>query len=160
MSADSLNRIESWLVQAGLAGASETQSLHGFCDCCRNAGIALSRATLLVDTLHPIHEGRAFRWQADSVEQPTVVEYGPSNVGESAANWQGSPFYRLVETGASELRRRIGAGDAEDFAILRDPSRNEGGRANGLHRFRSSLRCDQHHRRDGMRLLFLDHVEP
>jgi adenylate cyclase len=118
MTVDSLDRIESWLVQAGLAGTSETDSLHGFCDRCRGAGIALSRATLLVDTLHPIHEGRAFRWRVDSVEQPPVIEYGPSNVGESAANWQGSPFYRLVETGANELRRRIGAGDREDFAIL------------------------------------------
>jgi adenylate cyclase len=118
MTVDSLDRIESWLVQAGLAGTSETDSLHGFCDRCRGAGIALSRATLLVDTLHPIHEGRAFRWRVDSFEQPPVIEYGPSNVGESAANWQGSPFYRLVETGANELRRRIGAGDQEEFAIL------------------------------------------
>jgi len=120
MTDESLNRIESWLVQVGLAGASETESLHGFCNRCRDAGIALSRVTLLVDTLHPVHEGRAFRWRADSVEQPTVVEYGPSNVGESAANWQASPFYRLVETGASELRRRIAAGDPADFAALRE----------------------------------------
>ena len=120
MSVDSLNRIESWLVEAGLAGASETELLHGFCDRCRDAGIALSRATLIIDTLHPIHEGRVFRWRADSVEQPAVVEYGPSNVGEAAASWQSSTFYRLVESGASELRRRIGAGDPEDFAILRE----------------------------------------
>ena len=90
MTVDSLNRIESWLVEAGLAGASETESLHGFCDRCREAGIALSRSTVLVDTLHPIHEGRVFRWRADSVEQPPVVEYGPSNVGEAAASWQSS----------------------------------------------------------------------
>ena len=120
MTVDSLNRIESWLVEAGLAGASETESLHGFCDRCRDAGIALSRSLVLVDTLHPVHEGRAFRWRADSVEQPPVVEYGPSNVGESAANWQSSPFYHLVTTGGSELRRQIGAGDPEDFAILRE----------------------------------------
>jgi adenylate cyclase len=119
MSVDSLNRIESWLVEAGLA-AIETELLHGFCDRCRDAGIALSRTTLVVDTLHPIHEGRAFRWRADTVEQPPVVEYGPSNVGESAANWQSSPFYRLRESGASELRRKIGTGDRVDFAILRE----------------------------------------
>ena len=112
MTVDSLNRIESWLVEAGLAGVSEIESLHGFCDRCRGAGIGLSRATLVVDTLHPIHEGRVFRWRADNVEQPAIVEYGPSNVGQAAANWQASTFYRLVETGASELRRRIGAGDA------------------------------------------------
>ena len=118
MSVDSLSRIESWLVEAGLAGLTETEALHGFCDRCRDAGIALSRATVLVDTLHPVHEGRVFRWRADSVEQPPVVEYGPSNVGETAASWQRSPFYHLVTTGATELRRRIGAGDPEDFLIL------------------------------------------
>jgi adenylate cyclase len=116
---DSLNRIESWLIEAGLAGASETESLHGFCDRCRGAGITLSRATLIIDTLHPIHEGRVFRWRVDSAAPP-VVEYGPSNVGEAAANWQSSPFYRLIQTGASELRRRIGTGDTEDFAVLRE----------------------------------------
>jgi adenylate cyclase len=120
MTDDSLNRIESWLVEAGLAGAPEVESLHGFCERCHDAGIALSRSIVLVDTLHPIHEGRAFRWRADSVEQPPVVEYGPSNVGESAANWQSSPFYQLVTTGAHELRRRIGAGDPQDFAVLRE----------------------------------------
>ena len=118
MSVDSLSRIESWLVEAGLAGLTEPEALHGFCDRCRDAGIALSRATVLVDTLHPVHEGRVFRWRADSVEQPPVVEYGPSNVGETAASWQRSPFYHLVTTGATELRRRIGAGDPEDFLIL------------------------------------------
>jgi len=44
MTVDTLNRIESWLVEAGLAGASETESLHGFCNRCRDAGTALSRA--------------------------------------------------------------------------------------------------------------------
>src|SRR5262249_15553838 len=38
----------------------------------------------------------------------------------AAASWQRSPFYRLIETGASELRRRIGAGHTEDFPILTD----------------------------------------
>jgi len=118
MPVDSLNRIESWLVEAGLAGTSETESLHGFCERCRDAGIALSRTTVVVDTLHPIHEGRVFRWRADSVEQPPVVEYGPSNVGEAAARWQSSTFYHLVTSGADELRRRLGADDPEDFAIL------------------------------------------
>ena len=120
MTVDSLNRIESWLVDAGLAGVSETESLHGFCDRCRDAGITLSRSTVIVDTLHPTHEGHVFRWRADSVEQPPVIEYGPSNVGEAAASWQSSPYYHLVTSGGNELRRRIGAGDPEDFAILRE----------------------------------------
>jgi len=120
MPVDPLNRIETWLVEAGLAGTSERESLHGFCERCHDAGIPLSRTTVIVDTLHPIHEGRVFRWRADSVEQPPVVEYGPSNVGDAAVSWRSSPFYHLVTTGASELRRRIGAGDPEDFSILRE----------------------------------------
>ena len=115
---DSLDRIESWLIEAGLAGAAEAELLHGFCDRCRGAGIALSRGTLIVDTLHPTHEGHVFRWR-DNIEQPEVVEYGPS-IGEAAARWEASPFYHLVTTGGSELRRRIGAGETEDFAILRE----------------------------------------
>src|SRR5580704_3128781 len=112
MNVDSLTSIESWLVQAGLDGASETESLHAFCERCGDAGVALSRAAAVVDTLHPVHEGRLFRWRVDSVEQPPVVE--------SAANWQSSPFYHLVTTGANELRCQIGAGYPEDFAILRE----------------------------------------
>ena len=120
MTVDPLNRIESWLVEAGLAGASETESLHGFCDRCREAGIALSRATVIVDTLHPIHEGRAFRWRADSVEQPPVVEYGPSNVGEAAASLAEQPLLpsgddRSQRAAPPDRRRRPGG--------LRDPSR-------------------------------------
>lgn len=118
MTIDSPDRIESWLVDAGLAGASETETLHGFCERCGEAGIALSRATLVVDTLHPTHEGHVFRWRAGSAEQPPVVEYGPTNAGEAATAWRASPFYHLVATGASELRRRIGAGEPEDFPIL------------------------------------------
>ncbi len=113
-----LHDIESWLVEAGLAGASETQLLQGFAERCNSAGIVLSRAVLIVDTLHPIHEGRAFRWRADGREQQAVVEYGPSNVGQAAANWQKSPFYRMVQTGAGELRRRLASDARLDFPVL------------------------------------------
>ena len=112
--------ISAWIIEAGLAGLPEPDLLRGFCERAVAIGLPLTRATVGIDTLHPIHEGRVFRWRADSVEQPPMVEYGPSNVGEAAVNWQSSTFYHLVTTGASELRRQIGAGHPEDFAILRD----------------------------------------
>ena len=121
---DSLSGIERWLVEAGLDGATEAQLLDGFCARCGDADIALSRASLIVDTLHPTHEGHVFRWRIDTIE-PEVVEYGPSDVGTAAANWQASPFYKLIATGGNELRRRICAGESEDFAILRE-MRGEG----------------------------------
>ena len=43
---------------------------------------------------------------------------------------------------------------------LRDPSRYESGGADGLRRFRPSLRRDEHHRRDGLCLLVVGNVEP
>jgi adenylate cyclase len=112
------NRIAACLVEGGLGGASETELLDGFCDRCCGAGLQLSRATTVVDTLHPVHEGRVFRWRSEGIEQP-VVEYGPSNQGDAAAEWQKSPFYRLVSTGASELRRCLARGDPIDFPVLR-----------------------------------------
>jgi adenylate cyclase len=116
---DSLKAIADWLVQTGLTGTSETELLDGFCVRCRRAGIGLSRASIVVDTLHPIHEGRVFRWREDG-SAPPVVEYGPSNAGQAATSWQGSPFYRLVETGATELRRRLSPDEIPDFTVLHE----------------------------------------
>ena len=115
----SVQPIGEWLVQAGLTGTAETDLLEGFCERCRGADIALARATIIVDTLHPIHEGRVFRWREDHAV-PSVVEYGPSNTGEQAASWRASPFYRLVETGANELRCRICAGEVPEFTAVRE----------------------------------------
>src|SRR5262245_55931799 len=54
--------VSEWLVQAGLAGASEADIVCGFCDRCVAAGLPLARALMFVDTLHPVHEGRLVRW--------------------------------------------------------------------------------------------------
>lgn len=53
-----ITAITAWLVERGLAGASETELMHGFCARCGEAGLALSRGLMLADTLHPVHEGR------------------------------------------------------------------------------------------------------
>jgi adenylate cyclase len=65
--------------------------------------------------LHPVHEGRAFRWSRDAVEGTETIEYGPTSEGEAAANWHASPHYRLLETGESMLRRRIGPEAPSEF---------------------------------------------
>jgi adenylate cyclase len=108
--------IASWVVGRGLAGADETELLHGFCERCCAAGLELSRGLMLIDTLHPIYEGRAFRWRNDGVEESAVVEYGRTTEGEGAENWRRSPFYHLLNTGSEELRRRLGPDDVPEFA--------------------------------------------
>src|SRR5437868_13986246 len=100
MKSSDIDRIADWLVAQGLAGSSETELLHGFCDQCRRVGLDLSRAMAIIDTLHPVYEGRAFRWRNDSLEESSLVEYGRTDEGEAAANWQRSAFYHLLATGA------------------------------------------------------------
>ncbi len=52
----------NWLAGQGLTGAAEIDLLRAFCERCRDAGLELSRGLVFIDTLHPIFEGRGFRW--------------------------------------------------------------------------------------------------
>lgn len=115
----------AWLIERGLRGAPETDLLREFCERCVRAGLPLTRAAVFLDTLHPVYEGRAFRWRNDGIDESSVFEYGRTNEGEAAANWQHSTFYHLLATGADELRRRIGFGDPADFYLL-DAMKAEG----------------------------------
>lgn len=113
-----IDAIAAWLVAQGLAGTSEPDLMHGFCQRCRGAGLDLSRALTLVDTLHPVYEGRAFRWRNDGVIEDAILEYGRTTEGEAAANWQQSVFYHLHTSENDEFRCRIGQGDSIDFAQI------------------------------------------
>jgi adenylate cyclase len=107
----------AWLTEAGLAGQSERNLLDGFCERAADAGLRLCRASLVVDTLHPIYEGRVFRWQRGDAEI-AVTEYGRSTEGAASESWRRSPFYHLLELGRTKGRWRIPAEDAPDFPIL------------------------------------------
>ena len=120
--------LPSWLTEKTLAGVSETEIVGGFCERLVQAGVPLARAIVLVDTLHPIHEGRAFRWNAGT-DQAEMLEYGRTREGEPAAAWQRTPLYHLVETNQSVLRRRLTEStptdDQPDFASFAE-LRSEG----------------------------------
>jgi adenylate cyclase len=124
------SELSAWLIQPGLAGTSETDIVSGFCDRCVGAGLPLGRVQAFIDTLHPVHEGRLFRWGHDPTES-ALLEYGrtsrdalaaagstPRDV-EAAERWRRSPFYRMLQTGDSLLRRRLSATTKEEFAWLR-----------------------------------------
>ena len=91
--------------------------IEGFCSRAVAAGLPFARAIVFIDTLHPIHEGRAFRWERDKSEA-TVSEYGRSTEGEAAERWRRSPHYRLLETGESLMRRRVTAETEREFALF------------------------------------------
>jgi adenylate cyclase len=111
--------IAGWVTEAGLAGQSEIAMLGGFCERASAAGLPLARALVVIDTLHPIHEGRVFRWRRDGSEA-TQTEYGRTNEGPAAEAWRRSPFYRMIETGATLLRRRVTPESAAEFPSLAD----------------------------------------
>jgi adenylate cyclase len=123
--------LSAWLTEAGLAGTPETDIVAGFCERCAAAGLPIDRTQVFIDTLHPVHEGRLFRWGHDPSESP-LADYGrtsPEAVAASGASphdvraarsWQGSAFYRMLQTGDSLLRRRLGAASADEFAVLPD----------------------------------------
>src|SRR5436190_17301566 len=114
-----IKAIMGWVLDQGLAGASEPELLHGMCNRCVAAGLNLSRGVVVIDTLHPIHEGRAFRWRNDGVEENVIVEYGrTAQEGEAAENWRRSVFYHLLDSNSAELRRRLSPGASPDFPGL------------------------------------------
>jgi adenylate cyclase len=111
-----LSELRAWLTEAGLAGKSETALLDGFCRRALNADLPIARAAIIIDTLHPVHEGRAFLWRREAGQSQTeLVEYGPTSEGEAADNWRRSVFFHLLETGGSVFRVRFHAGETTDF---------------------------------------------
>ncbi|HTR87230.1 MAG TPA: adenylate/guanylate cyclase domain-containing protein [Reyranella sp.] len=115
-----VDRIADWIIRRGLEGTAEPELLRLFCEKCGTAGLPVNRGLMFIDTLHPVYEGRIFRWRNDGEPEEPVRDYGPSNEGELAASWQRSPFYYLLQTGGEELRRRIGFGESPDFTIIQE----------------------------------------
>ena len=131
MNATFLAELSAWLTQAGLAARSESDIVSGFCERCVAAGLPLAVGVLFIDTLHPVYEGRLFRWGFGPGEA-SLVEYGrtsPDVVAASGADpedvrvadlWRRSAHYRMLQTGDSFLRRRLSAATKDEFSQLPD----------------------------------------
>ena len=93
----------------------------------RRGRIPLGRAHLFVDTLHPVHEGRLFRW-GYGPDESAMHEYGRTSVAglvdpsgaaaldvQATDTWRRSPFYTMLQTGDSLLRLRLNANIEDEF---------------------------------------------
>lgn len=99
--------LAAWITEAGLAGVSETEMVAGFCERAVNAGLPLGSLVVVLDTLHPTHEGHAVRWRRGTPET-VFIEYARTNQGgEAEENWQRSTFYQLFHSGETYLRARL-----------------------------------------------------
>ena len=112
---------------------ARTRHRLGFCERCVAAGIPLARGQVFIDTLHPVHEGRLFRWghgpdrtaaarlRAHQPGRLAASGFDPSDVA-GAERWRHSPFYKMLQTGHSVLRRRLNAATENEFSVLPDGS--------------------------------------
>ncbi len=120
--------LTSWLIEKSLAGVGEAEIVGGFCERLVDAGMPLARAIVLVDTLHPVYEGRAFRWSPGN-KHADVIEYGRTRDGPNAETWRRSPLYYMLETNQSIMRRRLAdpsrCQETPDFPTFAE-LRNEG----------------------------------
>ncbi|MFO1075568.1 MAG: adenylate/guanylate cyclase domain-containing protein [Geminicoccaceae bacterium] len=112
--------LAAWVTEAGLKGMAEPLLLQGFCERALALGLPLARATMLVDTLHPVYEGRVFRWYRDPTDTSLLVEYERPTAEDdpTLVKWRESPFYHLIQTGDASLRRCLARGESADFAII------------------------------------------
>jgi adenylate cyclase len=125
MNESALNELAGWVTEAGLIGRTESELMAGFCRRVLDAGVQLARGIVILDTLHPIYEGRAFRWRGDDPEAVEILDYGRTNEGEAAESWRHSPFFHLLQSGGTEMRRHLAAGDPADFPAIAQ-ARDEG----------------------------------
>jgi len=109
----------NWLTGQGLTGLPENELIRGFCERCLAGGIDLSRGLVFLDTLHPIFEGRGFRWSDRASNESDRFEYGPSDEGEAASNWRRSIFFHMLENGHDELQIDLHApGIVDRFSMV------------------------------------------
>jgi adenylate cyclase len=113
-------RLMNWLVSQGLTGLPENDLIRGFCERCCAEGLGLSRGMVFIDTLHPIFEGRGFRWNDTRTNESDAFEYGSTNEGEAAQAWQNSVFYHMLERGEEEMPIDLADGASHRYGFARD----------------------------------------
>jgi adenylate cyclase len=108
----------NWLVSQSLTGLAENDLLRGFCERCRAQGLDLSRGLVFIDTLHPIFEGRGFRWNDTETNESDSFEYGPTGEGAAAEHWRRTTFFHMLENGHDEMRIDLADCGSLDFSMI------------------------------------------
>jgi adenylate cyclase len=112
-----------WAVREGLCGADAYHLFDGYCQRLVINGVALWRAHVAMETLHPQWNGYGYTWRRDlNAIAPEQYAHGSFN----EEDWLRSPLNHLIgraEGGESNpsMRRRLAAGPEErDFPILEE----------------------------------------
>jgi adenylate cyclase len=110
----------NWLIAQGLTGLPEPELMRGFCERCCDGGLQLSRGMAFIDTLHPIYEGRGFRWNDRPSNERDTFEYRSSSEGDAAKNWRRSAFHHMLENGHDEMQLDLVDKASLEFSLMGD----------------------------------------
>jgi adenylate cyclase len=113
-------RLMNWLVNQGLTGLPENDLLRGFCERCRAGGLNVSRGLVFIDTLHPIFEGRGFRWNDSETNESDAFEYGSTSEGEAGQAWRRSTFFHMLEHDHDEMVIDLSNCASLDFSMINE----------------------------------------
>ncbi|HEY2986240.1 MAG TPA: adenylate/guanylate cyclase domain-containing protein [Candidatus Binatia bacterium] len=117
MNSEQFTELAAWITEAGLAGYDESAILNGFCERALALNMPLARGNVVIDTLHPVYQGRAFTWNRET-RATRLTEFGRSD--DNLGRWERSPYYRLELSGAPLIRLRVTAATVAEFPILAD----------------------------------------
>jgi adenylate cyclase len=109
--------IAGWIIGRGLDGTSQAELMGGYCERLVEAGVPLWRASIGIDTLHPLIDARGVWWVSGEGVTEDVFLRGASP--EQEADWRRSPWFRLIEDGEPRMRRRLARGEGtNEFPLL------------------------------------------
>jgi adenylate cyclase len=111
--------IVAWILGVGLEGLDQGELMAGYCDRLLEAGVPLWRASVGADTLHPLIVAQGHRWLAG--EGVHEEFYARARDPAAEEQWRRSPWYRLIEGGEWQMRRRLAFGEGtNEFPLLAD----------------------------------------
>ena len=110
------NSIAAWLLAEAWKIGSEEALMDRFCRCLQDAGVPISRMTIIIPALHPQVFANVLVWRHDAGAK-TINE--PHDI-LTTPRFKDSPF-ALILRGAGGVRRRIERADCKlDFPVVRD----------------------------------------
>ena len=109
--------LQSWLIEAGLAGLPVAELFDGFCRRLVEAGVPLARGFLSLGALHPIWRAKSLTWEGGRIAEVADFNYDYMQTDW----WQVSPFRHMLETRTPRLHRRLAGPNAQlDFPVLEE----------------------------------------
>ena len=93
------------IVRAALAGHADDAMLVDVCEALERSGLPLLRVSIGGDLLDPTLDGRTVRWKRG--EGVLAEEFARADGLAASDDWRKSPFFRLIESGETQLRRRL-----------------------------------------------------